>query len=163
MTPISTSMKPLYDIREATEVDLPDVLRIYAQPELDDGLVLSAEAAGEILARMAAYPDYHLFVALAKQKVVGTFALLIMDNIGHLGASSGLMEDVAVDPDWHGQGVGKAMVRHAVDLCREKGCYKLALSANLTRERAHAFYESVGLVRHGYSFRIDLRDGSDSL
>lgn len=155
-------MKPMYDIREAAEADLPDVLRIYAQPELDDGLVLSTDAAGEILARMATYPAYHLFVALANQKVVGTFALLIIDNIGHMGAPSGLMEDVAVDPDWQGQGIGKAMVRYAVDLCRGKGCYKLALSANLTRERAHAFYESVGLVRHGYSFRIDLRDGSDS-
>ena len=154
-------MQPSYDIREATEADLPDILRIYAQPELDAGQVLSVEAAGEILRRIAAYPDYHLFVALARQKIVGTFALLIMDNIGHMGAPSGLMEDVAVDPDWHGQGVGRAMVRHAADLCRQKGCYKLALSANLMRERAHAFYESVGLTRHGYSFRIDLPNGSE--
>ncbi len=33
----------------------------------------------------------------------------------------------------------------------------LCLSANLKRERAHAFYESLGLARQGYSFRTDLQ------
>ena len=38
---------------------------------------------------------------------------------------------------------------------RAKGCYKLVLSSNAKRERAHAFYESLGFERHGYSFRIE--------
>jgi len=46
------------------------------------------------------------------------------------------------------------MMRHALRLCDEKGCYKVALSSNLKRERAHAFYESLGFAKHGYSFRL---------
>ena len=46
------------------------------------------------------------------------------------------------------------MMRFALDRCRAKGCYKLALSSNAKRERAHAFYESLGFERHGYSFRV---------
>ena len=38
---------------------------------------------------------------------------------------------------------------------RAWGCYKLALSSNRRRERAHAFYESLGFERHGVSFVID--------
>jgi GNAT superfamily N-acetyltransferase len=89
---------------------------------------------------------------------VGTFALLIMDNLAHLGAPSAIIEDVAVDPDWQGHGVGKAMMEHALTICRERGCYKAALSSNLRRKRAHAFYDALGFERHGYSFRVSMQD-----
>jgi len=140
--------------REASKADLPDVLRLLAQPDLDDGQVLSLAEAERVFDRMARYPDYRIVVAIRDDRIVGTFALLIMDNLGHRGAPSGVIEDVAVDPHCQGQGIGKAMVRHALRVCREKGCYKVALSSNLKRERAHAFYESLDFERHGYSFRI---------
>jgi alkylphosphonate utilization operon protein PhnA len=141
-------------IREATREDLPDILRLLAQPEMDDGTVLSLAEAERLFERMACYPDYRLHVATRDEKIVGSFALLIMDNLGHRGAPSGVVEDVMVDPACQGQGIGRAMMRHALALCGEKGCYKVALSSNLARERAHAFYESLGFERHGYSFRI---------
>lgn len=140
--------------RAALKTDLPDVLRLYAQSAIDDGRVLSLDDAERLFDRMARYPDYSIYVAIRDDRVVGSFALLIMDNLAHQGAPSGVIEDVAVDPQWQGQGLGKAMMRQALRLCSEKRCYKVALSSNLKRERAHAFYESLGFERHGYSFRL---------
>jgi GNAT superfamily N-acetyltransferase len=148
-------------VREATEADLDGVLQIYAQPEIDDGEILPVADARQIFARFRNYPNYRLYVAVDGDEVVGTFALLIMDNLGHLGAPSGLVEDVAVLPDRHGLGIGKQMMRFALDRCREAGCYKMALSANLKRDAAHAFYESVGFRRHGYSFLVTLDEGEE--
>jgi ribosomal protein S18 acetylase RimI-like enzyme len=145
-------------IRAAEEADLPAILALYAQPEIDDGDVLSVEDAAKIFRRFADYPDYRLFVAEEEGVVVGSFALLIMDNLGHLGAPSALVEDVVVDPDRHGAGIGKTMMRAALAEARRKGCYKIALSANQKRERAHAFYESLGFERHGYSFLMTLEE-----
>jgi GNAT superfamily N-acetyltransferase len=142
--------------RIATRNDLADILRLYAQPAFDNGKVLSPADAERLFERMRAYPDYALHVALSKGCIVGTFALLIMDNIGHMGAPSGVIEDVAVDAALQGEGIGKAMMGHAIALCRDKGCYKVVLSSNLKREHAHAFYEALGFERHGYSFRTDL-------
>jgi len=147
-------MNASVQIREAARTDLPDILRLYAQPEMDDGQVLSLADAERLFGRMARYPDYRIYVAIRDDRIVGTFALLIMDNLGHQGAPSGVIEDVAVDPPCQGQGIGKAMVRHALRVCGEKGCYKVALSSNFKRERAHAFYESLGFERHGYSFSV---------
>ena len=140
--------------RAASKADLPAILGLYAQPTLDDGRVLPLPEAERFFERIAVYPDYQLYVAVHEEQIFGTYALLIMDNLGHLGAPSGVIEAVAVDPAWQGRGVGKLMMRDALARCAEKGCYKAALSSNLTRERAHAFYESLDFERHGYSFKV---------
>jgi GNAT superfamily N-acetyltransferase len=148
------------EIRAATEVDLPLILALYVDVE-DGGPVLSIEEARSIFVRIKKYPDYKIYVAMLDGSIIGTFELLIMDNLAHMGAPSGVLEDVVVHRDWRGKGVGKQMVRFAVDRCRERGCYKLALSTNLKREAAHRFYDGLGFQRHGYSFVVELDRASD--
>ena len=145
-------------IREADTRDLPGVLALYAQPDLDDGVVLPLHDAERIFARFDRYPDYTLYVAEQNGRIVGSFALLIMDNLGHLGAPSAIVEDVVVGALLRGRGIGRAMMRFAMAHCREKHCYKLVLSSNAKRECAHGFYESLGFERHGFSFRIALEE-----
>lgn len=115
-------------IREAGEAALPAVIALYAQPEHDDGMVLPVEEAARGFRRFAYYP-YRLFVAVDDGRVVGSYALPIMDNLGHLGAPSAIVEDVVVDPAAQGTGVGKTMMRQALADARAKGCYKVVLSA----------------------------------
>jgi GNAT superfamily N-acetyltransferase len=79
-----------------------------------------------------------------------------MDNMAKRGRRSGIVEDVAVDPQYQGRGIGRAMMQHALEQCRRADCYKLVLSSNLKREDAHRFYDSLGFKRHGYSFRVEL-------
>lgn len=153
-------MNASVQIREATKADLPDILRLLAQPEMDDGQTLPLTAAERLFDHMARYPDYRMYVAIRDDRIVGAFALLIMDNLGHQGAPSGVIEDVVVEPQCQRQGVGKAMMQHALRVCGEKGCYKLALSSSLKRERAHAFYESLGFERHGYSLSVTIPTGT---
>lgn len=143
-------------IRPAREDDLAGVLALYAQPGMDDGRTLSLAAARALFARFARYPDYVLYVAEDAGTVVGTFALLVMDNLGHMGAPSAIVEDVVVSPERQGGGVGGAMMRFAMAKAAQKGCYKLALSSNAKRTQAHHFYENLGFRRHGVSLHVDL-------
>jgi GNAT superfamily N-acetyltransferase len=143
-------------VRKASAADVPAVLGLYAQPDLDDGQVLPVDQAVALLERFGRYPDYTLYVAEQDHEIVGSFTLLVMDNLGHLGAPSGIVEDVVVAPARQSGGIGAVMMRFALECCRQKGCYKLVLSSNAKRARAHAFYESLGYERHGYSFRVDL-------
>ena len=144
-----------FEIQAASEADLSSILALYAEVE-DDGRVVSIEQARSTFARMGNYPDYRVYVAKSGRSIVGTFALLIMDNLAHMGAPSGVVEDVVVHRDWRGKGVGKQMMEFAMDRCRERGCYKLALSSNLKRKVAHRFYDGLGFQRHGYSFIVQL-------
>jgi GNAT superfamily N-acetyltransferase len=143
-----------FSIRTADESDLEEVLRLLAQPAMDDGRVLSLQQARVVFSEMCRVPNYRLYVAVQGHSVVGMFALLIMPNLGHMGTPSGVLEDIVVADGWHGTGIGRRMVGHAIELCRAKGCYKMVLSSNLRRKEAHAFYEHLGFERHGYSYRI---------
>jgi GNAT superfamily N-acetyltransferase len=145
---------PTLAVRRATRADLPGVLALYAQPGFDDGDVLSIPEAEAMLDRFDSYPDYGLYVAQETGMVVGTFALLVMDNLGHRGAPSAIVEDVVVAPDRQGRGLGTRMMEEAMAIARARGCYKLVLSSNARRTAAHAFYEGLGFERHGYSFRV---------
>lgn len=142
-------------IRKSTISDLPSVLMLYSHISMDDGSVLTLKDAKKVFDKIKKYPDYKIFVAKVNKKIVGTFALLILDNIAHMGAPSGLIEDVVVHPDFRRKGIGKQMIKFALDYCRKKGCYKVALSSNKNRMEAHAFYESLGFQVHGYSFICD--------
>ena len=144
------------DIRKAVEADLPAILRLYAQPGIDDNRVLGLDEALLIFRKMESYPRYHVYVATSGDAIVGTFAMLVMDNLAHLGAPSAVVEDVCVDEGVRGRGVGGAMMKFAMETASECGCYKLTLSSNLRRERAHAFYRSLGFEQHGVSFFVDL-------
>lgn len=168
-------------IREATEGDLPAVLALYAQPSMDNGLVLSLAEATGLLAQFRHYPSYRLWVACREEidigngndsnnacgkasanssanaaDVVGTYALLVMHNLAHRGTPSAIVEDVVVREDLQSQGIGQQMMQHAQSQARAAGCYKLVLSSNQKRESAHAFYESLGFQRHGLSFVIGI-------
>lgn len=147
-----------FEIFEANEVDLPEVLTLYSQPSFDNGRVLSEKEALEIFKTFKAYPFYKLFVMKDTdhdKKIVATYAFLKMNNLGHLGASSAVIEDVVVAPDYQGQGLGKHMMKHAMNLAKSLDCYKLVLSSNIKRVKAHAFYGALGFEQHGISFKVE--------
>lgn len=145
-------------MRQAREDDIPSLLVLFRQLGEDDGATLTVEEARAVFNDFRQYPCYHVHVAELGGRLVGTFSLLIMHNLGHHGAPSAVLEDVVVDGSLRGKGVGTAMMEYAHDVCREHGCYKMTFSSNRNREAAHRFYESLGFRRHGYSFFIDYEE-----
>jgi ribosomal protein S18 acetylase RimI-like enzyme len=143
-------------IRKANRNDLEEILAIYAEPDIDNGNILDLNSSEAMLDKMKHYPEYSLYVATTDNKVVGSFALLIMDNLAHMGAPSAVVEDVVVRSKWRSRGIGNRMIRFAMDKAKDAKCYKLALTYSINRDRAHKFYESLGFEKHGYSFLIRL-------
>ena len=145
-------------IRKAKKSDISSFLNLYAELDTTKGQELSLTLAEKIFNKIQTYPNYNVYIAILNDEVVGTFELLIMDNMAHQGIPSGIVEDVVVRSDYQGKGIGKAMMRFALDECKKAGCYKMTLSSNIVREKAHRFYESLGFEKHGFSFRIDFEN-----
>lgn len=141
-------------IHKSTRDDLEGILALYAEPDIDNGNVLDLQSVESVFDKMKLYPNYALYVATIDNQIVGSFALLIMDNFAHMGAPSAVIEDVVVHLKWRGQGIGCQMIRFAMERAKEAKCYKLVLSCSINRDRAHKFYESLGFEKHGYSFLV---------
>jgi GNAT superfamily N-acetyltransferase len=144
--------------RAACREELPLVLRLLALLDADGQAPLDLAAAQERWDAMARYPSYQVMLLELEGETEpkGTYSLLIMDNLGHRGAPSAIVENVAIDPAFRGQGLGRLMMEDAMARAAAAGCYKLVLSSNDNRVDAHAFYTRLGFRRHGTSFHVDL-------
>lgn len=151
----SPGMNPV-EIRPARPGDLPAVLSLLGQPDMDDGQTVSETEARALFRQIEETPGHRVFVAETDGAVVGTFALLVVQHLSHRGARSAVIEDVVVRADRQGRGVGREMMRVAAERARSAGCYKMSLSSGLARDAVHRFYEALGFERHGVSFRLAL-------
>jgi len=148
-------------IKKAEKNDLVTIIGLHKQLSITTENDLSLDNASKIFNKICNYPCYTIYVAEKSDKIVGVFSLLIMDNLAHGGMPSGIIEDVIVDESERCTGIGKLMVSFAMRKCSEYNCYKMVLSSNLQRHRAHKFYEELGFKKHGYSYYVELPSHTD--
>jgi glucosamine-phosphate N-acetyltransferase len=130
-------------------------------PDLTNGLLETLEILAEVGLKPGQAAEVFrnrlragalTFVARAGRRVVGTVSLLLEQKFLHGGGWVGHVEDVAVHRDYQGRGVGSALVRHATEEARRRGCYKVILNCY---ERLVPFYERLGYRPHDAGLRID--------
>lgn len=144
-------------IREAREEDAEQLSLLLR--EIDGEEFLSPEEIKEKQKVMQNYSFCKVLVAVEEGRddaIIGTFTLYILDNLVHRGTPFAVVESVITHPDHRRKGVGRSMILKAMEIAAERGCYKLVLSSDIKREGAHTFYDRLGFVRHGVSFRVNL-------
>ncbi|MCX7858254.1 MAG: GNAT family N-acetyltransferase [Deltaproteobacteria bacterium] len=148
-------IKDSLKIREANPQDIHEILSLYASIN-DEGETIDINEALSLFEKMKSYPYHKVFVVEKNERVLATFALTIIDYMAHGGKKVGILEDLVVEERHRRKGIGTEILKFAISECRKNGCYKLALSSNLRREKAHRFYEKNGFKLHGYSFYTTL-------
>jgi ribosomal protein S18 acetylase RimI-like enzyme len=146
-------------VREPTDADLPRLIELLAQlspddPSREDPSRMAMYSAA--FAAVEADPNYHLLVLEAGDRIRGTLALIVIQNLSHRGSPFAVIENVVVDRDDRGRKYGETLINHAVGLAREHGCYKVSLTSNKHRTDAHRFYERLGFQRTHEAFRLDI-------
>ena len=144
-------------VSRARAADLGRVLYLYREPDsaYAASQSLSGEATERRFAEVLADEHQETLVAESEGEVVGTLVLAILPNLAHGGAPYAIVENVVVDGARRGRGVGKLLMREAIERARHAGAYKLVLSANAVRARAHEFYRSLGLKQTHAGFEVD--------
>ena len=145
-------------IRPAGLSDLAQLLSLYKQLDIEPKPEMPIEQARERFLDLATNSGHRIYVAEFERKVVGTFALIFVGGIPHGARDSCIVEDVVVAPELQGTGIGRRMMRFAMQRCAAGNCYKLVLSSHVNRSGAHQFYESLGFRKHGHSYLIDRFD-----
>lgn len=130
------------DIEIAETVE-PELLSALARliPQLSSSAPIpSADQLREILAS----PGTTLLIARdrdEKGRVVGTLTLVVFRIPAGVRA---WIEDVIVDVDSRGKGVGEALSRRALEIAASRGARTVELTSRPTREAANRLYRRLG-------------------
>ena len=101
------------------------------------------------LSEILADDERPVFVAEEGEKVLG-YAFCIFqqhkDNNILTDIKTLYIDDLCVDENTRGAGVGKSLYEYVLDFAREKGCYNVTLNVWSCNEGAMKFYEKMGLL-----------------
>lgn len=113
-------------VREASVDDLPGILRLYGQLHADDPALEPATAAA-LFAQIADTPGLHLLVLERGGDVVATTYLNVIANLTRSAAPYAVIENVVVEQELRGFGLGKQIMAATLQLAWSLGCYKAML------------------------------------
>ena len=133
--------------------DLAGLLALYAELNPADP-PLDAAVAQERLAAMLAQPGMTVFVARRGNAVLASCTLIVVPNLTRGGASYALIENVVTHSAARLQGLGRTIIRHAIDAAWAAGCYKVMLLSGRADSGAYAFYTGCGFTRDKTGFQI---------
>jgi GNAT superfamily N-acetyltransferase len=147
--------------RTAQRADVPAVLGLLEDdaisrgrprlvPEGDDAAVWAAFEA------IDADPRNELIVADDGGEIIGTCQLTFVPSLSRGGAERMTIEAVRVRDDRRGDGVGRAMMRWALDRARERGCRLAQLTTDKRRTDAQRFYASLGFSASHEGMKLPL-------
>ncbi len=133
----------IIELTDPNEVN-DDVVTAFARliPQLSSS---NPPPSAEVLSAIVGSEASHLLLAVEDGRIFGSLTLVVF------GIPTGLrawIEDVVVDGDARGKGVGAALNEHALDLARSLGATTVDLTSRPTREAANRLY-----VRLGFELR----------
>ncbi|MBE6983558.1 MAG: GNAT family N-acetyltransferase [Ruminococcaceae bacterium] len=132
-----------YDLR-------PDIFQFHAQKY----------GASQVLDRLA-NPETPTFVAVEGEEVLGYSFCEIKTFSQHpvmADRKEMFLEDLCVDENARGQGVGKALYEYVCKIAREIGCHNLTLHVWSDNAGAVAFYEKMGMKSQRYIMETVLEE-----
>ncbi len=140
------------EVVEATEVT-PELVAAFERPVRQlssSNPPPSAAALGEIVASAATV----LYVARVDGVIAGSLTLALFRIPTGLRA---WIEDVVVDGDARGKGVGEALNQAALAHARAVGATTVDLTSRPSREAANRLYQRIGFVERATNvYRFDL-------
>lgn len=87
-------------------------------------------------------PSSITMVVCEGNTIIGVASIHI---IYKLSRTLGLIEDVAVNKDHRGKGIGKSLVEKLIEIGKQKNCDKIVLN---TSEKNSKFYEKIGFEKN---------------
>lgn len=96
---------------------------------------------------------HHLTDELDGKIVSSLYLYLVELPSRHLG----VIEEVNTDPEYRRQGRATALIKLAIEMCKERGCNCVELTVREDKPEIQAFYQSLGFFdRLNRAYRLNL-------
>lgn len=145
MTEISPPRFELYDVTSEDEfADVFPVLKqlaVMESPETADSLTLATSWAQY---EKAQAHDYTLYMAKTTTEVIGVVGLRICEDPLNTGKPWGLINNLVVEEDYRGLGIGTDILDRVEMVAKKKKCETVALWSLTSNKKNKSFYETAG-------------------
>jgi GNAT superfamily N-acetyltransferase len=102
-------------------------------------------------------PHHELIVAELNGRVLGTLHLMFLPSISFQGGLRAQVESVRVGAEYRSQGIGREMMKWAIERARQRGAHILQLTTHMSRKDAHRFYERLGFNGTHLGMKLSLK------
>ena len=138
-------------LKKATPSTLRDINRLLAILREDKG-----KTAGTISELRTILSDKNTAVVTVKdaKRIIGMGTLYIVRKVGK---TTGYVEDLVVDEDYRGQGLGEKIMKKLIATARLKKASSINLTSRPSRIAANKLYQKLGFkVRETHVYKLDL-------
>lgn len=143
-------------IRAATDSDASQVYRLIAQLQQSAGVEVAGQAAlVRQFSQALAEPRFQAFVVEEAGAVQGVVTVWLRESLFHSGPVA-LIDELIIDQDRRGQGVGSRLVEYVVGVCARLGCAEVEVSTETDNRAARAFYAAHDFVEQGVLLEREL-------
>ena len=95
------------------------------------------------------------FNATDGDKQIARAYLYLLHNDLH-DVPFGYIEDVFVEEEYRGQGIGTRIVQAAIEQAKNEKCHKVIMTSRYGKDDVHNLYQKIGFTDWGKEFRINL-------
>lgn len=154
--------------RPATRADLPALVAMLADDALgarrERAEAPLPEAYADAFAAIESNPWIELIVAEVEGgsggasggEPVACLQLTFVPGLSRQGATRAQIEAVRVRADRRGQGLGHALVGHAIERARARGAALVEATSDKSRADAHRFWRDLGFENSHEGFKLAL-------
>jgi GNAT superfamily N-acetyltransferase len=145
------------DVRLIKPDELEKLLSLYEHLNLDDPELEIDETLKEHWKEILADPNLFYLVVEKDGMLISSCNMAIIKNLTRSASPYGLVEQVVTHPHYRKKGYGTAVLKKAVEIAREKNCYKVMLLTSMKDEETLRFYERAGFdgkEKTGFIVRI---------
>lgn len=139
-------------IRPAEQTDLPALLDLYRHL-IPDETPCPRDRAADILDRLRAFEGSAVLIGLLGTGLVASCTVIVIPNLTRGGTPYALIENVVTDAGHRNKGLGKAILKAALDRAWDAGCYKVMLITGSKKPSTLAFYEAAGFEQSKTGFQ----------
>ena len=119
--------------------------------QLWPGMTLNKGLMRKTYVRALKSKENRYLCATVEGAVVGFCSLNIRESLWQQGLLAHI-DEIVVDQQYRGQGIGAKLLEKAAVYAKKKGCARIELDSALHRKAAHRFYEKREYDRRAYIF-----------
>ncbi len=129
------------------ENELKELLDLYKHLNEDDPYLLLDDNLNKLWKDIMNDPNLFYIVIEDDGRLVSSCTLAIIKNLTRGAKPYSIIENVVTHKEYRNKGLGKKVLQKAIQISKERGCYKVMLLTGRKDEKVLQYYERAGFER----------------